>query len=352
MADRHRANDIMDRRFDVLDRLGAPDLWAEIETREPGRPPVRNPSSVHRALVAGLALAMVAAAIGFAAVAFSHHRSAPSGVTSPIPTVANGEIWARVGGGDGPSYVYRVNPDGSGLTMLFSDGRNPADPPGTMNPEAVGQGYDWTPDGSRVAFEDYAASNSGHALNTAIFAMSPDGSGRVQLTPSGEIDSGPAWSPDGSRIAYASDRSPTASSDPGCEESSLCPSDIYAMSADGSAAVQLTNAPADDSHPDWSPDGTRSAFLSWRSGSTELWVMNADGTGATQLSYVASSTVVGFAWAPDGSSLVFGGDEGVRPWSLYVIAADGAGLRTIAELHQGGFGDLAWRPVLVPPPTG
>jgi TolB protein len=51
------------------------------------------------------------------------------------------------------------------------------------------------------------------------------------------------------------------------------------MNADGTGLVNLTNNPADDVWPAWSPDGKKIAFQSNRDGNLEIYVMNADGTG-------------------------------------------------------------------------
>ncbi len=59
--------------------------------------------------------------------------------------------------------------------------------------------------------------------------------------------------------------------------------EIYTMSADGSAQTNLTNDPAEDQDPAWSPNGLKIAFHSNRDGDNEIFVMNADGSGVTQV---------------------------------------------------------------------
>ena len=66
-------------------------------------------------------------------------------------------------------------------------------------------------------------------------------------------------------------------------------SEIYVMNADGTGLTRLTNDPAVDAYPAWSPDGNRIAFTSSRDGHYNIYVMNADGTGVTQLTTSASS---------------------------------------------------------------
>src|SRR3989442_11795477 len=68
-------------------------------------------------------------------------------------------------------------------------------------------------------------------------------------------------------IAFTSDRDGNA--------------EIYTMNADGTGQTNLTNNPFFDCCPAWSPDGTRIAFTSNRDGNVEIYVMNADGTGVT-----------------------------------------------------------------------
>lgn len=60
-------------------------------------------------------------------------------------------------------------------------------------------------------------------------------------------------------------------------------SDIYIMSVDGTDVRNLTNHPAPDQEPEFSPDGTRLLFDSERNGNADIFVMNVDGTGLVQI---------------------------------------------------------------------
>ena len=55
------------------------------------------------------------------------------------------------------------------------------------------------------------------------------------------------------------------------------------MNVDGSNQINLTNNPAKDDNPVWSPDGKQIAFNSDRDGNQEIYVMNADGSNPTNL---------------------------------------------------------------------
>jgi TolB protein len=94
----------------------------------------------------------------------------------------------------------------------------------------------------------------------------------------------PSWSPDGKSIAlglHVDDNS-----------------DIYVINADGSGLVRLTQDPAWDGDPSWSPDGTRIAFSSGRDNDfgTDIYVMDANGDNVQRLTHTGNCESP--AWSP------------------------------------------------------
>ena len=61
-------------------------------------------------------------------------------------------------------------------------------------------------------------------------------------------------------------------------------SEIYVMNADGSGQTRLTNSPDSEDYPTWSPDGSKIAFVKQNGGVFSINLMNADGTNQTELS--------------------------------------------------------------------
>ena len=108
--------------------------------------------------------------------------------------------------------------------------------------------------------------------------------------------------------------------------------DVWTIDADGTDLTRLTRSPGPDFDPSWSPDGTKIAFRSERSGEPELWVMNADGTGQRRLTEGLSP-----AWSPDGSLIAFSGRAG-----LSVIRPDGTRRRVLPHTDGGEY--PSWSP--------
>ena len=110
---------------------------------------------------------------------------------------------------------------------------------------------------------------------------------------------------------------------------------IATMRSDGSSVVSLR--PTGEA-PAWSPDGKKIAFLDGQ----DVFVMNADGTGAVDILHGGAGTgVYGLAWKPDASGFAFGGAYNFAS-GLFVMGADGSNVTRIQAGY--GLGNPSWSP--------
>jgi Tol biopolymer transport system component len=80
----------------------------------------------------------------------------------------------------------------------------------------------------------------------------------------------------------------------------------------------------------FSPDGSRIAFVSHRSGGPEIWVAGRDGSGLQQITSLGAPQLVVQAWSPDGARIAF--DAAIDGNSdVYVVGADGGHLRQLTS---------------------
>jgi Tol biopolymer transport system component len=213
---------------------------------------------------------------------------------------------------------------------------------GSMNPDGSGQwGVDlvpndgdpaWSPDGMRIAFTTFRNGDAD------IYVSAPDGSDARNLTFSYSYDSAPAWSPDGKRIAFITYRNEGAG--------------IYVMNADGSDQHLLVGDTGYPSNPAWSPDGTKIAYQSYyfdyesSISKVGIWVANADGTGAHDLTDNYSDNDP--AWSPDGKQIVFDSSrDDPDNTDIYVMNADGSGVKRLTtdvapDSHPAWSPDGQW----------
>ncbi|PWU14474.1 MAG: translocation protein TolB [Bdellovibrio sp.] len=154
---------------------------------------------------------------------------------------------------EGTPDIYKMTLDGE-LVSKVTNG-----PHGAMNVEPS-----VSPDGKKIAF---STDRSGQ---TMIFVMDIDGSNPRRITVAGKFNASPSWSPDGTRIAFA-----------GWIDDHF---DIYSMKTDGSDLIPITAAKksngkrANNEDPVFSPDGRFLMYSSNRTGKSQIYISNLDGT--------------------------------------------------------------------------
>lgn len=112
--------------------------------------------------------------------------------------------------------------------------------------------------------------------------------------------------------------------------------EVWAVNADGTGRVDLTNDPAaNDFSPAWSPNGRSITFSKWRGADRGIFVMTGTGSGVKRLS---TGSDFGAAWSPDGMSIAFSRGHGI-----WIMNADGTDLREISHSEKGDR-DPSWSP--------
>lgn len=187
---------------------------------------------------------------------------------------------------------------------------------------------------------------NGRTQDFDIFVVNEDGTGLVDLSQNDVWDTAPAFSNDGRQIVFASDRDGDRSVPPGQRRFEL-----YVMDSDGSNVRRLTDNPAWDGNPDWSPNGRRIAWGSCRAGGKcDIKVMNADGSGATNLTNSDDYYDGVPTWSPNSRQILFSSDRDhdhslpplERGRDIYVMDADGGNVR---RLTDSGYNSIAdWSP--------
>jgi TolB protein len=231
---------------------------------------------------------------------------------------------------DGLRIAYSA---GHQIHVVGSDGRG--DKTITSSATANADNPAFSPDGKRIAYE----------RGYGIWIMNADGSGQRNLTPGADIthaSTEPAFSPDGKRIAYTDNQQ------------------IWTMNADGTGAVDLTppvlicplsTRTMDGSHPDWSPDGRRIVFVGPvscdNSRGRDIWVMSADGSAKVNLIHDDATEDLSPVFSPDGTAIAFTRDVDGHP-HVHIMSADGG---APARIPNGLYAEdgVTWAVAVKPP---
>jgi len=178
---------------------------------------------------------------------------------------------------------------------LSPDGK-PAGEPETLAllGESVPRGMAFSRDGKRLGWSALRSAGS-----LWVLPLSGTGQPAGALKPfvsDGNRNTWPVFSPDGSRVAFGK-------TIPGAN------GDVWMMSADGTGATQLTTDRAIDFLQDWFPDGRRILIMSDRSGRFEPWILDVEDRSAQALR-VAVQDLWAPRLSPDGTRLVYNSKAG------------------------------------------
>jgi TolB protein len=121
-------------------------------------------------------------------------------------------------------------------------------------------------------------------------------------------------------------------------------SQIFAVNADGTCETRLTHTGSSEGSPVWSPDGSRIAFCSDRTGSWNLFTMDGDGQDVRQVTHADPSWPAGLSWAPDGRHIVFSSQRKGDEHALYIIGAGGSRERLLLDDPGTDLSSPAWSP--------
>ena len=252
------------------------------------------------------------------------------------------DIWTMKSDGQEPKNLTKTrktneetptaSPGGIHMTFSSDGGANkarwiyimPLDSKGKRRNVTEGAGETnpvWSPTGTEIAYTALAG-NSLSIFILSVWNWEPKINVKaiemvepVNITGPPSTDTHPAWSPDGTKIAFSSNRD----GDLEIHTMDVVLDDPDADNPPG--LLQLTKNEVVDWQPSWSPDGTKIAFSSKRDGNWEIYVMDIDGQNQVNLTNNPASDQ-NPSWSPGGAKIAFSSNrDGNR--EIYVMDIDG-----------------------------
>jgi Tol biopolymer transport system component len=243
---------------------------------------------------------------------------------------------------DGRSLAFRRSTDAHSpelndlYVLAFSDGSKPAGEPAQVTFGNKGVQYPaWTADGREIVFASGSIVSKG-LWRVSNFAHAAARAEPQRLPSVGDDASEPAISGSKHRLVYVnrfSHNSLWRVATPGLEGKRQRPPNQPTL---------LISSTRDDNSAQISPDGKKIAFQSTRSGNTEVWVCDADGSNAVQLTSFGGPEVTTARWSPDSKRIAFDANA-AGEYDVYVVDADGGKPKRMTT-NPANDGNPSWSP--------
>ena len=193
------------------------------------------------------------------------------------------------------------------INLKTGRSKNLMEDPGIPKAKGIYGQMAWSPDGRWLTMVDlwYVTNIVVHGY---VYKVNVDNGTFIRLTKHAWMDPGmPTWSPDGKRIAFSALKEPKVEGIPANR-------DFFVMNANGSNLTNITDHPAWEEVPTWSPDGKKIAFRAYRDnkdleverpvGRAELYIMDPDGSNVERLTFNAGWEGA-VTWSPDSQWIVY-----------------------------------------------
>ncbi len=211
-----------------------------------------------------------------------------------------------------------------------------ADGGGAIGPLYISPGVcciNWSRDGNWIVFADSPRPNQ---PGGPIKMLKVDGAYKtiVSLNVQGN---GPSFSPDGKQIVFS-----------GCvPNTNTC--GLMIAPADGNGVTHMLTRD-NGGNAEWSPDGKRIVYQATAdTGNRQVFVINADGSGARKQLTNGKGNDGQPAWSLDGGSIFWRSDQNGTAWAIYVMNADGANPRRLIANAPADPNLWGWESISVAP---